>query len=107
MSNATMHAPGTTIRCTITKVPGAKAKHSTIERLMRQDPANTKALRKSQKTRETKNNFYIRGNRIWGDRAKCSRIVRVAEGQTWNMTFTPQLGPDLASVSEYLSIETA
>ncbi|HED54258.1 MAG TPA: hypothetical protein ENJ00_08670 [Phycisphaerales bacterium] len=107
MSNATMHAPGASIRCTITKVPGAKAKKDTIARLMRQDPANAKSLRISQKTRETKNNFYIRGNRIWGARAKCSKIVRVAEGQTWNMTFTPQLGPDLASVSEYLNIETA
>ena len=64
-----------------------------------------KALKKSQKSREEKNNFYIRGNRIWGARAKCSKITRCIEGNTWEMTFTPQIGPDLASVSDFLKIE--
>ncbi|MFI4871960.1 MAG: hypothetical protein ACIARQ_09125 [Phycisphaerales bacterium JB061] len=105
MSSATMHAPGTKIRCTISKVPMAAAKVDTIERMMRQDPANAKALKKSQKSREEKNNFYIRGNRIWGARAKCSKITRCTEGNTWEMTFTPQIGPDLASVSDFLKIE--
>ena len=106
MSNATMHAPGTKIRCTINKVPRAAGTVETIERMMRQDPANAKALRSSQKARETKNNFYIRGNRIWGARAKCAKIVRVVEGNSWEMIFTPQVGNDMAAISDYISVET-
>ncbi len=106
MSNATMHAPGAKIRCTITKVPQAAGPRETIERMMRQDPANAKALRRSQKARETKNNFYIRGNRVWGARAKCAKIVRVVAGNSWDMTFTPQVGNDMAAIGDYISIET-
>jgi len=106
MSNATMHAPGTKIRCTITKVPQAAGTRETIERMMRQDPANIKALRNSQKARESKNNFYIRGNRLWGARAKCAKIVRVKEGNSWEMTFTPHVGNDMAAISDYISVET-
>ncbi|RNC82504.1 MAG: hypothetical protein ED559_12200 [Phycisphaera sp.] len=106
MSNATMHAPGTKIRCTISKVPQAAGTRETIERMMRQDPANAKALRNSQKARETKNNFYIRGNRIWGARAKCAKIVHVKEGNSWEMTFTPQVGNDMAAISDYIAVET-
>lgn len=105
MSSATMHAPGTKLRCTISKVPQAAAKVDTIERMMRQDPANAKSLKKSQITREEKNNFYIRGNRLWGSRAKCSKITHCLQGNTWEMTFTPQIGPDLASVSDYIKIQ--
>lgn len=106
MSNATMHAPGTKIRCTITKVPQAAGTRETIERMMRQDPANIKALRNSQKARESKNNFYIRGNRLWGARAKCAKIVRVQEGNSWEMTFTPHVGNDMAAISDYISVES-
>lgn len=105
MSSATMHAPGTKLRCTISKVPMSASKVDTIERMMRQDPANAKALKNSQFAREAKNNFYIRGNRLWGSRAKCSKVTRCVKGNTWEMTFSPQIGPDLASVSDFLSIQ--
>lgn len=105
MSSATMHAPGTKLRCTISKVPMSASKVDTIERMMRQDPANAKALKNSQVAREEKNNFYIRGNRLWGSRAKCSKVTRCVKGHTWEMTFSPQIGPDLASVSDYLAIQ--
>ncbi|MEM8756583.1 MAG: hypothetical protein AAGF47_02230 [Planctomycetota bacterium] len=101
----TAYAPGANLSLTISKVPNNKAARDTIARLMRQDPANIKALKRSQKAREEKNNFYIRGNRIWGARAKCGKIVRVAEGESWSMPFTPQLGRDLASVESFLDIK--
>ena len=59
-----------------------------------------------QKLLVTKNNFYIRGNRIWGARAKCAKIVRVVQGNSWEMTFTPQVGNDMAAISDYVSVET-
>lgn len=101
---ATTYAPGTELSLTVSRVPQSKAGRDTIARLMRLDPANAKALRGSQKAREGKNHFYIRGNRLWGSRAKCGKVVRVDAGQSWNMSFVPQIGPDLASVSEYLDI---
>lgn len=106
MSATTAYAPGTELTCTVTKLPNNKAARDTIARLMRQDPANAKALKKSQKAREEKNNFYIRGNRIWGARAKCGKIVRVVENASWTMPFIPQIGPDLANVSQYLDIKS-
>lgn len=102
---ATAYAPGTTLSLTVTKVPNNKGARDTIARLMRQDPANAKALKQSQKAREEKNNFYIRGNRIWGARATCGKIVRVAQGESWSMPFTPQIGRDLASVEQYLDVK--
>lgn len=103
---ATTYAPGTQLTLTVSRVPRSKAGRDTIARLMRLDPANAKALRGSQKAREEKNNFYIRGNRLWGSRAKCGKIVRVAQGEQWSMAFTPQIGPDLASVDQYLDIKS-
>ncbi|MEL6496939.1 MAG: hypothetical protein AAF937_11175 [Planctomycetota bacterium] len=106
MSATTAYAPGAELTCTVTKLPNNKAARDTIARLMRQDPANAKALKRSQKAREEKNNFYIRGNRIWGARAKCGKIVRVVEDATWTMAFVPQIGSDLASVSQYLDVKS-
>ncbi len=106
MSATTAYAPGTELTCTVTKLPNNKAARDTIARLMRQDPANAKALKRSQKAREEKNNFYIRGNRIWGARAKCGKVVRVVEDATWTMTFVPQIGNDLANVSQYLDVKS-
>lgn len=103
---ATTYAPGTKLSLTVDRVPQSKSGKDTIARLMRLDPSNAKALRGSQKAREEKNNFYIRGNRLWGSRAKCGKVVRVAQGETWTMTFTPQIGPDLASVNEYLKVSS-
>jgi hypothetical protein len=106
-TSATTYPAGTNLTLTVSRVPLAKGPRDTIARLMRLDPANAKALRKSQKAREDKNNFYIRGNRLWGSRAKCGKVVRVAKGEQWTMAFTPQIGGDLASVTAYLSIAKA
>ncbi|MEM9166822.1 MAG: hypothetical protein AAGB48_07330 [Planctomycetota bacterium] len=103
---ATAYAPGTELTLTVSKLPNNKTARDTIARLMRLDPANAKALKRSQKAREEKNNFYIRGNRLWGARAKCGKIVRVVEGQSWSMPFVPQVGPDLESVKSYLKIDS-
>jgi len=33
-------------------------------------------------------------------------LVRVVTGNTWEMTFTPHVGNDMASISDYISVET-
>jgi hypothetical protein len=105
-SPAATYAPGTVLALTVKKVPTSQGGRDTVARLMRQDLTNIKSLRRSQQAREHKNRFYIRGNRLWGSRAVCAKVVRVAEGESWTMTFSPQIGPDLAAVSQFLHIKS-
>lgn len=100
-------APGQTIRCTVAKSPRAKAPRDTIARLMRLDPANAKSLRRAQHLRLKRMHRYIRGNRLWSSREKAARVVRVADGASWQMPLTPAITPDLKSVADYLTIEQA
>ena len=44
---ATTYKPGQTLVCTVSKAPISKGANATIERLMRLDPANIKALRQA------------------------------------------------------------
>ncbi|HRJ48910.1 MAG: hypothetical protein KF787_05460 [Phycisphaeraceae bacterium] len=99
--------PGQTITCTITKAPRGEGRISTIERLMRRDPANAKALRRGHRRRQQTLNVYNRGNRDWTSRVPCAKVVRVVSGQSWTMTFTADLLPDFKSVEQYLSVKSA
>ncbi|MCG3122706.1 MAG: hypothetical protein GIKADHBN_01099 [Phycisphaerales bacterium] len=99
--------PGQTITCTITKAPRGEGRISTLERLMRRDPTNAKALRRGHKLRQQNLNVYNRGNRDWTSRVKCATVVRVAQGEAWTMTFTPDLVPDFRSVEGYVSVKPA
>ena len=98
---------GDSVRCTIAKAPQKAAATKTIERLMRLDPAHKKALNHAQKIRDQRKNVYVRGNRWWTSREKAARVVRCETGSTWTLPFTFQIKPDLASVSDYLTIEKA
>lgn len=100
-------APGQAVRCTVTKAPRAKAPRDTIARLMRLDPANAKSLRRAQHLRLKRMHRYIRGNRLWSSREKAARIVRVADGASWQMPLSPSITPDLKSVAGYLTVEKA
>jgi hypothetical protein len=42
---------------------------------------------------------------MWLVRARCTRLVRVAPGQSFTIQVTPQLAKDLASVAEYLDFK--
>ncbi|MBK7403790.1 MAG: hypothetical protein IPJ41_03935 [Phycisphaerales bacterium] len=101
------YMPGEQLRCTITSVPRAQAKNDTIARLMRRDPAAVRALRRAQRMRRQRMHSYIRGGREWFDREHPAKVVRVETGETWQMVFTPDILPDLKSVSSYLKIEKA
>ncbi len=98
---------GQTLKCTVAKTPMAKGAKETIARLMRMDPENAKSLRRAQHLRARRMNTYIRGNRVWHSREKAARVVRVADGQSWNLPMFPAIAADLKSVAEYLTIEKA
>jgi hypothetical protein len=97
--------PGQKIRCTIVKLPRARASRKTVERLMWRDAAVSKGLRKSQKMRRRNTVVYNRGNRDWVQRLKCPRIIEVRVGEGWTLAYDPCLAADLSSVSSYLKIE--
>ena len=95
--------PGQQIRCTIQKLPRARAPRKTIERLMWRDPGTTKGLRKSQKMRRRNTVVYNRGNRDWVQRLKCPRIVELRVGEEWTLPYAPSIAADLKSVEAYVN----
>lgn len=102
---ATTYKPGQTIVCTVSKAPISKSANATIERLMRLDPANIKALRRAQRMRRQRMLVYNRGNRDWVSREKPARVVYVAPGKTWSMPFSLALEADLKRVASFVSIK--
>lgn len=97
--------PGQTITCTIKKAPVAHGARRTLQRLMRHDPSIRKGLRHAQQLRAKRMHSYIRGNRVYYSREKAARIARMAEGNSWAMTLTPDIVPDLRSVEQYIDIK--
>jgi hypothetical protein len=98
------YKPGQTLACTVEKLPLNTDASDTIARLMRLDPANKKALRTAHRMRGQREIIYNRGNRDWHKREKTAKVVHVAPGANWNMTFNYDLARDIASVKEYLQI---
>lgn len=98
------YKPGQNLACTVEKLPLSEGASDTIARLMRLDPANKKALRTAQRMRKQREVIYNRGNRDWHKREKTAKVVHVAVGENWNMTFNYDLARDIASVKQYLSI---
>ncbi|MFI4898657.1 MAG: hypothetical protein ACIARR_12630 [Phycisphaerales bacterium JB059] len=98
---------GQTIKCTITGEPRAQDATDTIVRLMRRDPNIKRALARAQRLRRQRMNTYIRGNRTWYSRERCSKIAKVQSGASWEMPFTFDIAPDLQSVGQFVSVEKA
>lgn len=97
--------PGQTIRCTVTKTPTSAAGRTTLERLMRMDPAIKRGLRKAHHKRQQNLNVYNRGNRDWTSRAEVGKLVRAIRGQTWSMKFTLDLADEFQSLQKFVKIE--
>lgn len=98
---------GDTISCTLKKAPRAQGASKTIRRLMQRDPDATRALDRAQHLRRKRMHTYIRGNRVWHSREKCSSVVQVRDGESWTMRYTPDIVADLDSVASYLSVSKA
>ncbi|HYF13771.1 MAG TPA: hypothetical protein VD971_01715 [Phycisphaerales bacterium] len=97
--------PGQQIACTVNAIPAAQGARDTIARLMRLDPDNRRALRTAQRMRRQREVVYNRGNRDWVKREKAAKVVKVAPGANWSMTFDYNIAADLASVKPFLSIK--
>lgn len=96
---------GQVLTCVVDREPRSHGEETTLERLMRRDPENKRALRRAQRMRAQRMNIYNRGNRDWVSREKPARVVRAVKGATWTMEFTPDIANDLASVAGCLTIK--
>lgn len=96
-------APQQTVTFTIKKAPRLEAQRKTIDRLMRMQTHVQSGLRRlARKRASTDNKPYIRAGVEWVDRAKATKLTNVAPGETFTLTLTPQILPDLRSVEQFL-----
>ena len=98
---------GDQVRCTVVSEPRAQDKSDTIARLMRRDPIALRALRRAQRMRRQRMVTYIRGHRVWFKREHPAQVIRVVNGESWTMVFTPDILPDLKSIATYIKVEKA
>ncbi len=94
--------PGQTVSLSVIKVPSKVSHVKTLQRLMRMQPDIQRGLSRVAKARQGKNREQARGGRIWVARIRATKLVRVAPGETITLFVTPQIIPDLRSVSAYL-----
>lgn len=100
--------PRSTMTFTVTSVPKAARARKTIMRLMRMQPDVQKGLARLAARREREDNReQQRGGRIWTSRAKVTKLVRVAVGESFTLKVTPQIVPDLRSVERHLEAKIA
>lgn len=99
--------PGQIIKCTLTSAPRASGNKTTLQRLMRLDPASVKSLRRAYRLRAQRMTTYNRGNRDWVKRETCAKIVTVGKGQSWTMPYSVNLLPDLKSIEKFIKVEKA
>ncbi len=101
-------APQQTVTFTVTAVPQRPAQRKTIERLMKMQPDVQRTLRHVAKRRRLHDNVvYIRAGRRWTNRATATRVAHVEPGETFTLTLTPQILPDVRSVQRFLKAAKA
>ncbi len=76
----------------------------TVARLMRNDPAIKKTLRKAQAHRRRTMEIRTRGGRPWAVRPRATKAAHPIKGTSWSMTWTPLLRKDVESVAHVLEI---
>jgi len=97
--------PGSEVTFTIAKVPARPAQQKTIRRLMRMQPRIQTGLRRLSIRRQRDVNVpKQRGGRTWVNRARTTKLTHVGEGESFTITVTPQIIPDIRSVEAFLTI---
>ncbi len=96
---------GQTVRFTVTKALRPGDTYDTVQRLMRLDPANKKALKKAQEHRMRHLWVRSRGGRPFEVYRKASKVVVPVEGSTFAFRYFPQVRKDIESVAHVLEIK--
>ncbi len=101
-------APTKKVTFTIKRKPARPADQKTIQRLMRLERHIQKGLSRLSKRRRREDNYYSpRAGRLWMTRAKMTKLTRVEKGESFTLTITPQLLPDIKAVEKYLDAKAA
>jgi hypothetical protein len=100
-------APSKKVTFTVKKTPNRVAARKTIERLMRMQRSIQKGLKQVAKKRHGENYVSPRAGRMWMTRMPATKLVRAERGQSFTITVTPQIIPDLKSVEQYLDAKAA
>lgn len=101
-------APKSTVTFTIKTTPSREADRKTIRRLMRMQPHIQRGLDKlATRRRQHDNKTYIRAGVQWTNRATTTKITRVAAGESFTLTVTPHIIPDIRSVEKFLEMKAA
>lgn len=100
--------PLQTLTFTVAKVPQRTAQVKTIARLMRLEADRQRTLKSLQHRRKLHDNITTtRAGRQWINRARATKVARVEPGETFTITLTPQVIPDVKSVEKFLKVEKA
>lgn len=97
--------PGSTVTCTITKIPTSAAGVDTLERLMGLDPVIQRGRRRAQRRRRQDMVIYNRGNRDWYKRETVGKFVTVKVGQSWSMVYSHQLAGEFESLKPFVAVK--
>ena len=101
-------APKKKVTFTVTKSPTRVADQKTIVRLMRMQRPIQNALRKlSRRRAHTDNYARQRAGRMWVVRVPMTKLTRPIKGESFTLTVTPQIMPDIKAVEKYLSAKPA
>ena len=100
--------PTKTVTFTVTSVPKRTAQIKTIQRLMRMQPTIQSGLRNlANRRRQHDNVMTTRAGRPWVNRKRVTKLTPVRRGETFTLTLTPQIIPDIASVEKFLDAQAA
>ena len=101
-------APKKNVTFTVTAVPKRTAELKTIQRLMRMQPDIQRGLKKLARRRQLHDNKIIsHAGRDWVQRVRATKLTYVRPGETFTLTITPQIIPDIKSVERYLKAKAA
>jgi hypothetical protein len=105
---AELIAPLNTVTFTITKTPQREADRKTIRRLMRMQPQIQLGLKKlARRRRQHDIRPTQRAGRVWLVRPTTTKLTRVAPGESFTITVTPQIIPDIRAVEKFLDAKKA
>lgn len=101
-------APSKKVTFTLKSTPHRAADTKTIERLMRMQRTIQKGLERISKRRSREDNITRqRAGGQWTNRVRMTRLTRVAKGESFTITITPQIMPDIKAVEKFLDAKSA
>lgn len=101
-------APSRKVTFTLKSTPSRPADVKTLHRLMRMQRTIQKGLSRLSKRRRREENYTSpRAGRMWMTRVKMTKLTKVQKGESFTLTITPQIMPDIKAVQRYLDAKAA